>query len=72
MARAYHLWGLAGSWLSDPWAWGLEAGANPSLDEVLEVRRARMDEVEHTIALTLEEPERVIASVGTPSSFAST
>ncbi len=58
--RPYHPWGLAGSWLSDPTAWGLEARAHPSLDEVLDVRRARMDEVEHTIAaLTPEELERV-------------
>lgn len=58
--RPYHPWGLAGSWLSEPAAWGLETGANPSLDEVLEVRRARMDEVGHTIAtLTAEELERV-------------
>ncbi len=38
--RPYHPWGLAGSWLSDPAAWGLETGANPSLEEVLDVRRA--------------------------------
>jgi len=29
---------------------GLETDARPSLDEVLDLRRARMDEVEHTIA----------------------
>jgi hypothetical protein len=58
--RPYHPWGLAGSWLSDPGAWGLEAGADPSLDEILDVRRDRMDEVEHTIVVaTHEELERV-------------
>jgi hypothetical protein len=65
--RPYHPWGLAGSWLSDPVAWGLEAGANPSLDEVLDVRRARMDEVEHTIAaLTPEELKRVCVPPDAP------
>ncbi len=65
--RPCHPWGLAGSWLSDPGAWGLEAGANPALDEVLEVRRARMDEVEHTIAaLTPEELERVCVPPDAP------
>ena len=65
--RPYHPWGLAGSWLSDPGAWGLEAGANPSLDEVLDVRRTRMDEVEHTIAaLTPEELERVCVPPDAP------
>jgi uncharacterized protein YjbI with pentapeptide repeats len=65
--RPYHPWGLAGSWLSDPGAWGLEAGANPSLDEVLDVRRARMDEVEHTIAaLTPEELKRVCVPPDAP------
>ncbi|HLN05328.1 MAG TPA: DinB family protein [Acidimicrobiales bacterium] len=65
--RPYHPWGLAGSWLSDPVAWGLEAGANPSLDEVLDVRRARMDEVEHTIAaVTPEELERVCVPPDAP------
>ena len=63
----YHPWGLAGSWLSDPEAWGLQAGADPSLDEILDVRRARMDEVEHTIAaLTLEELERVCVPPDSP------
>jgi hypothetical protein len=65
--RPYHPWGLAGSWLTDPVAWGLEAGANPSLDEVLDVRRARMDEVEHTIAaVTSEELERVCVPPDAP------
>jgi hypothetical protein len=67
MARPYHPWGLAGSWLTDPGVWGLETGANPSLDEVLEVRRARMDEVEHTIAaVTPEELVRVCVPPDTP------
>ena len=63
--RPHHPWGLAGSWLSDPGAWGLEAGANRSVDELLDVRRSRMDEVEHTItALTPEELERVCLPAG--------
>ena len=50
MDRPYHPWGLAGSWLSDPASWGLDPAASPSLDEVLDVRRERMDEVRQTIA----------------------
>lgn len=65
--QPYHPWGLAGSWLSDPATWGLEAGANPSLDEVLEVRRGRMNEVTQTIvALTPEELNRVCIPPDTP------
>lgn len=60
MERPYHRWGLAGSWAADPASWGIDPGANPSLDEVLEVRRERMDEVDRTIAaLTPDELERV-------------
>ena len=70
--RPYHPWGLAGSWLSDPAGWGLDPAANPSLDEVLAVRRERMDEVRQTIAaVTPEELERVCippAAPGHPTS----
>src|SRR5579859_7426140 len=58
--RPYHPWGLAGSFLTDPAGLGLEYDAHPSLDEVLAVRRDRMDAVKETIAaLTSEELERV-------------
>ncbi len=67
MDRPYHPWGLAGSWLSDPAIWGIDPAANPSLDEVLEVRRERMDEVKQTIAaVTPEELERVCVPPATP------
>jgi uncharacterized damage-inducible protein DinB len=60
MERPYHRWGLAGSWLIDPTTWGIDPGANPTLDELVEVRRERMDQVAQTIgALTPEELERV-------------
>jgi hypothetical protein len=58
--RPYHPWGVAGSWLEDPVAWGLDPDATPSLDEVLAVRRERMDEVEQAInATTTDELARV-------------
>ncbi|HEV2428182.1 MAG TPA: DinB family protein, partial [Acidimicrobiales bacterium] len=37
-ASPYHPWGMAGSFLADPVALGLDYGARPSLDEVLAVR----------------------------------
>lgn len=65
--RPYHPWGLAGSWLSDPASWGIDPAANPSLDEVLAVRRERMDEVKQTIAVvTPKELERVCVPPATP------
>jgi len=65
--RPYHRWGLAGSWLSDPVAWGLDPAAQPSLDEVVAVRAERMAEVKATIAaLTADELERVCAPPATP------
>ena len=50
VAKPYHPWGLGGSWLTSPRRWGLDPDADPSLDEVLDVRRRRMDEVGVTIA----------------------
>ena len=50
MPRPYHPWGLAGSFLTDPAGLGLDCDATPSLDEVLAVRRERMDAVKETIA----------------------
>jgi DinB superfamily/Pentapeptide repeats (8 copies) len=65
--RPYHPWGLAGSWLTDPATWGIDPAASPSLDEILAVRRERMDEVRRTIAaLTPEELERVCVPPATP------
>ena len=59
MARPYHPWGLGGSWLTSPSRWGLDPDADPSLGQVLEVRRERMDEVSEVIAgATAEELER--------------
>lgn len=63
----YHPWALAGSWLTDPAALGIDPAADPSLDEVLEVRRERMEEVRQTIAaLTPEELARVCVPPQTP------
>lgn len=60
MDRPYHPWGLAGSWLTDPASWGIDIEARPTLEDVLELRRERMDEVAQTIgAVTAEELERV-------------
>jgi DinB superfamily len=50
IAYPYHPWGLAGSWLTAPRRWGLDFDANPSLDEVLSLRRERMDEVSDVVA----------------------
>ncbi len=64
--RPYHPWGVAGSWLSDPASWGLDPGATPTFDEVLFLRRQRMDEVEVTIrALTVNELSRVCVAPNT-------
>ena len=67
IGRPYHPWGLAGSWLSDPASWGIDPDAGPSLDEILAVRRERMDEVKQTIAaVTSEELVRVCVPPATP------
>jgi hypothetical protein len=67
MERPYHPWGLAGSWLTDPARWGLEPDAQPSIEEVLDVRRERMDDVRATIAAsTPEELARVCEPPATP------
>ncbi|MGH9171798.1 MAG: DinB family protein [Acidimicrobiales bacterium] len=59
-SRPFHRWGVAGSFLTDPRAIGLDPDADPLLAEVLEVRRGRMDAVRATIdALTPGELERV-------------
>ncbi len=67
MDRPYHPWGLAGSWLNDPAGWGIDPAATPTLDEIVEVRRERMDEVRRTIsAVTVEELGRVCLPPATP------
>ncbi len=53
--RPYHPWGLAGSWLEDPAALGLDYAATPSFAEVLAVRRERMDMAREAIAATTPE-----------------
>jgi hypothetical protein len=59
IAYPYHPWGLGGSWLTSPCRWGIDPEADPSLAEVLDLRRARMDEVRKVITeTTAEELER--------------
>jgi len=59
IAHPYHPWGLGGSWLTSPRRWGLDPDADPTLGQVLELRRARMDEVRDVITgATAEELER--------------
>lgn len=59
MVDDYHPWGIGGSWL-DPASYGLDPAADPSLDEIVAVRRERMAMVDETIAaLDSEELERV-------------
>jgi len=51
--------GLGGSWLISPRHWGIDPDADPSLDQVLDLRRERMDEVREVIAdAKAEELER--------------
>ena len=49
IAHPYHPWGLGGSWLTSPRHWGIDPEADPSLDQVLALRRERMDEVREVI-----------------------
>ena len=59
IAHPYHPWGLGGSWLTSPRRWGIDPDADPSLDQVLNLRRERMDEVREVIAgARAEELER--------------
>jgi hypothetical protein len=67
IARPYHPWGLGGSWLTSPRRWGIDPDADPSLDQVLELRRQRMDEVCEVIASAKAEGlERNCVPPGTP------
>src|SRR3954447_24204012 len=57
--QPYHPWGVTGSFL-DPAAIGLDVAANPGLDEILEVRGQRMDDVKAAIhGLNEQALERV-------------
>ena len=63
----YHPWGLAGSFLTDPASLGIDPDADPSVDDVLDVRRERMAEVKDVIdASTAEELERVCVPPAAP------
>ncbi len=55
MAHPYHPWGLGGPWLTIPRRWGIDPDADPSLDQVLDLRRERMDEVRQVIVSASEE-----------------
>ena len=67
IARPYHPWGLGGAWLTSPRRWGLDPDADPSLDQVLDLRRERMDEVADVIAgATAQELERNCVPPGSP------
>ena len=67
IARPYHPWGLGGSWLTSPRRWGLDPDADPSLDQVLDLRRERMDEVRDVIAAaTAQELERTCVPPASP------
>lgn len=67
MEHPYHPWGLAGFPLPAPDSWELDSAATPSLDEVLAVRRERVDEVRQTIRdATPAELERVCTPPATP------
>ena len=60
ISRPYHPWGVAGSWLTDPASLGIDPEAKPALDDLLEVRRTRMEMVRETFAaLTTAELARV-------------
>jgi hypothetical protein len=57
--RPYHPLGLARSFLTEPASLGLDPGAQPTLEEVLVVRRERMEAVHSSVAgLTAEELQR--------------
>ena len=67
MSHPYHPWGLGGSWLTSPRRWGLDPDADPSLGQVLVLRRERMDEAAEVIAAaTAPELERNCVPPGSP------
>jgi DinB superfamily len=58
IAHPYHPWG-GRSWLTSPRRWGIDPDADPSLDQLLDLGRERMDEVREVIAgATAEDLER--------------
>lgn len=65
-ARPYHPWGLSAMSL-DPAAIGVDPTADPTLDQLLEVRRGRMDAVKETIdAVDADELARTCEPPATP------
>jgi hypothetical protein len=67
IAHPYHPWGLGGSWLTSPRRWGIDPDAEPSFEQVLQVRRERMGEVRDVIAgATAAELERICVPPATP------
>ncbi len=67
IALPYHPWGVGGSWLTSARRWGLDPDVTPSLDDVLEVRRDRMNEVREVIAgATAAKLERNCVPPATP------
>ena len=67
IAHPYHPWGLGGSWLTSPRRWGIDPDADPSLDQVLDVRRERMDEVGEVITgVNFDELKRNCVPPRTP------
>jgi uncharacterized protein YjbI with pentapeptide repeats len=67
IAHSYHPWGLAGFPIDDAGNLGIDPAAEPSFDQVLEVRRGHLDQVRQTIAdLTADELERVCQPPQTP------
>jgi DinB superfamily len=65
--QPYHPWGLAPSFVRDPRVLGIDPSAQPRLDDVLRVRRERMDAVKVTIAsLTAAELARVCVPPSEP------
>lgn len=68
IAHPYHPWGLGGSWLTSPRRWGIDPDADPSLAQVLDVRRERMDEVREVIVGTeAKELERTWVPLTAPA-----
>ena len=67
IAHPYHPSGLGGSWLTSPRHWGLDPDADPSLAQILRVRRNRMNEVGEVIAAaTPAVLRRVCVAPGSP------
>ena len=67
LAHPYHQWGLGGAWLTSPRRWGIDPDADPSVDQVLALRRERMDEVAEVLAgVTPSELARTCLPPATP------